>query len=309
MQAGRLRQRSPEGTGLNNKRLSIQIEGAVQGVGFRPFVYRLAIELALAGWVTNTARGVLIDVEGGAHRLRRFQRRLRAERPAHALVQRLTTAWREPVGYHDFVIRASDEAGEKSVVVLPELATCPECLTETLDPADRRYRYPFTNCTACGPRFSIIEALPYDRQHTTMRGFMLCPACAREYHDPLDRRFHAQPNACPACGPQLSFWAADEAGVLGERAAGYDALRRAAAALRQGKIAAVKGLGGYHLMVDASDAAAVARLRERKRRPRKPLAIMVASLADVRALCILPEDMAKLLTSPQAPIVLLSTLR
>ena len=190
-------------------RLRVEIHGAVQGVGFRPFVYRLATELGLPGWVINDTQGVFIEVEGPAPAVRRFSERLPAEVPPRAIVQTITSAWLEPAGFTRFEIRHSDSSGAKTVLVLPDIATCPDCLAELLDPADRRYHYPFTNCTNCGPRFTIIEALPYDRPNTTMRRFTLCPDCQTEYENPLDRRFHAQPNACPVCGPRLSFMNAE----------------------------------------------------------------------------------------------------
>jgi hydrogenase maturation protein HypF len=189
-----------------NARLAVEIHGAVQGVGFRPFVYRLATELALAGWVINDTQGVFIEVEGQRAVLEDFLARLPAERPPRALIQSLDACWLEPAGYTQFEIRHSTNHGSKTVLVLPDIATCSECMAEVLDPANRRYRYPFTNCTNCGPRFTIIEALPYDRPNTTMRRFTLCPACSGEYQNPLDRRFHAQPNACPVCGPSLALY-------------------------------------------------------------------------------------------------------
>ena len=291
-------------------RLSVEIHGAVQGVGFRPFVYRLATELGLAGWVLNDTAGVFIEVEGDELTLAEFLRRLPAEPPPRALIQSLDAAWLAPAGYQRFEIRHSDGQGSKTVLVLPDIATCPDCLREVLDPADRRHGYPFTNCTNCGPRFSIIQALPYDRPNTTMQRFVMCPACQAEYDSPLDRRFHAQPNACPVCGPQVAVWdAQDQAGAdvssVTSLAKGGAALRLAAAALCQGQIVAVKGLGGFHLMVDAGSAEAVARLRRRKQRYEKPLALMVRDLAAARRLVAVDEQAAALLASAEAPIVLL----
>ena len=187
------------------RRLAITIHGAVQGVGFRPFIYRLATELALTGWVINDSRGVQVEVEGDSIRLAAFLDRIVDQAPPHARILDVATAWLPLVSYANFEIRHSDSQGAKTVLVLPDLATCPDCLADVLDPANRRHRYPFTNCTNCGPRFSIVEALPYDRPNTTMRGFTLCPACRHEYENPRDRRFHAQPNACPVCGPQLTL--------------------------------------------------------------------------------------------------------
>ena len=282
------------------QRLRVVIRGAVQGVGFRPFVYRLAGELGLAGWVCNSAQGVFIEAEGRTGELEQFLLRLDRERPPHAFIQSLESSYLEQAGYGRFEIRPS-LAGEKTALVLPDIATCPECLREVLDPANRRHLYPFTNCTHCGPRFSIIESLPYDRPGTTMRGFVMCEACRKEYEDPGDRRFHAQPNACPACGPQLELW--DKEGkVLATR---HDALLAAAGAIRAGKIVAVKGLGGFHLMVDATNEEAVRELRRRKGREEKPLALMAPSLESVRKACEVSESEARLLGSPEAPIVLL----
>ena len=190
----------------NLRRLRVEIHGAVQGVGFRPFVYRLATELGLRGWVINDTEGVFIEVEGAESTLARFLDRLPAETPPRANVQSLSSEWLPPAGYERFEIRHSLGSGVKTALILPDVATCADCLGELLDPDDRRYRYPFTNCTNCGPRFSIIEALPYDRPNTTMRRFIMCPACQAEYDSPLDRRFHAQPNACPVCGPRLTLF-------------------------------------------------------------------------------------------------------
>ena len=288
------------------KRLRVEIRGAVQGVGFRPFVYRLATELGLAGWVLNDSRGVDLEVEGRRQTLEIFLGRLSAEAPPRALVQSLEPTWLEPAGFERFAIEHSDASGEKSVFVLPDIATCDDCLAEVLDADDRRHAYPFTNCTNCGPRFTIVRALPYDRPNTTMAGFPLCPDCRREYKDPLDRRFHAQPNACPACGPRIALWdAAGEVLAAGAEALSTDVLETTARALADGEIVAAKGLGGFHLVVDARSAEAVARLRERKRRLEKPLALMVADLAAAGALVDVPGAAAELLTSPEAPIVLL----
>lgn len=283
------------------QRLSVTIRGAVQGVGFRPFVFRLAEELGLTGWVNNSTQGVFLEVEGRRDRLQSFLLRVPREKPARSFIQSLESSWLDPVGFTKFEIRESDAAGAKTALILPDIATCPECLREVFDPADRRHRYPFTNCTHCGPRFSIIESLPYDRPNTTMKRFAMCEACRAECEDPRDRRFHAQPNACPACGPQLELW--DRAGkVLAQQNA---ALEQAAQAIRRGEIAAVKGLGGFHLLVDARNEQAVRRLRELKHREEKPFALMAPSLAVVRALCEVSETEERLLTSPESPIVLL----
>lgn len=300
-------------------RLHIEIAGAVQGVGFRPFVYRLATELALAGWVLNDTQGVLIEVEGSAARLAIFLQRLPNEVPPNARILHWTHTWLAATGATQFEIRLSERSGAPSVLILPDLATCPACQAELFDPNNRRFQYPFTNCTHCGPRFTILEALPYDRPNTTMQGFALCPACLTEYNNPLDRRFHAQPNACPACGPQLAFyslsgsaqqplpsasWPAQVGSwqLNGQAQQAFDA---AVAALRAGAVVAVKGLGGFQLMADARNAATVARLRARKERPFKPLAVMVRDLAQAEALCVVEPAAATLLASNAAPIVLL----
>ncbi len=190
-------------------RVRIALRGAVQGVGFRPFVHRLATELDLTGWVNNSPQGVFIEVESPRPALEDFLRRLETEKPPRSFIQSLEATWLDAVGYKHFEIRASETGGDKTALVLPDIATCPDCLREIFDPANRRFRYPFTNCTNCGPRFSIIEALPYDRANTSMKQFAMCPACQAEYDDPQDRRFHAQPNACPVCGPHLEFWNAN----------------------------------------------------------------------------------------------------
>lgn len=290
-----------QATGDRSLRLRVAIRGAVQGVGFRPFIYRLATELRLVGWISNTAQGVFIEVEGAPQELEAFLKHLEAETPPRSFIQSLEPAFLDPVGYQTFEIRESDPAGEKTALVLPDIATCPACLREILDPNDRRYQYPFTNCTHCGPRFSILTALPYDRSQTTMAGFGMCAACRAEYDDPRDRRFHAQPNACPVCGPHLELW--DRTGKL--LASCHAALLQATDAVRQGAIVAVKGLGGFHLMVDAGNQAAVLRLRSLKNREEKPFALMAPSLEWVRACCevSLPEE--RLLGSPESPIVLL----
>ena len=192
------------------QRLRIVIRGAVQGVGFRPFIYRLASQMNLNGWVNNTPQGVFIEVEGTQEELQNFLLRIESEKPAISFIQSLEPSFLDPVGYVSFEVRKSDISGEKTTLILPDIATCPDCLKDILDPANRRYRYPFTNCTNCGPRFSIIEALPYDRANTSMKHFTMCGKCQAEYDDPSDRRFHAQPNACPECGPHMELW--DNAG-------------------------------------------------------------------------------------------------
>ncbi len=283
----------------NTERLKVTIHGAVQGVGFRPFVYRLATELDLRGWVLNSSQGVFIEVEGERPVLEEFLLRLEREKPPRAIIQSLEFSFLDAVGYPDFVIRHSQEAGEKTVLILPDIATCAECRHEVWDPNDRRYRYPFTNCTHCGPRFTIIRALPYDRPHTSMAHFPLCPDCRREYEDPLDRRFHAQPVACPVCGPRVTLWDGVQSCMDDE------AIREAAQAVREGRILAMKGLGGFLLIVDARSEAAVQRLRERKHREEKPFALLYPSLEMVKEHCFVSPLEERVLTSPESPIVLL----
>jgi hydrogenase maturation protein HypF len=285
-------------------RLKIVVRGAVQGVGFRPFVYRLATELGLNGWVNNSPQGVFLEVEGRRAAAENFLLRLETENPPHSSIHSLESSWLAPARYEGFEIRQSVVDGNKTAVVLPDIATCPECLREVLDPANRRHLYPFTNCTHCGPRFSIIESLPYDRANTSMKSFAMCPECAAEYHDPGDRRFHAQPNACPKCGPRLELW-----DTRGERLIdGREALLAAAVSIRGGKIVAVKGLGGFHLMIAAHNETAMGELRKRKHRQEKPFALMFPSLAMVKRVCEVSPLEERLLCSPEAPIVLLKTI-
>ena len=219
------------------QRLRITIRGAVQGVGFRPFVYRLASEMDLRGWVKNSPQGVFIEAEGPKETLDSFLLRLERERPPLSFIQSLEYSVLEPEGHAGFDIRDSDTTGERVAVILPDIATCPQCREELFDARDRRFRYPFTNCTLCGPRFSIIQALPYDRANTTMSSFVMCADCRREYEDPADRRFHAQPNACGVCGPQLALWDAKGATL----ASGDAALSGAAEAIRAGEVAGAEG--------------------------------------------------------------------
>jgi hydrogenase maturation protein HypF len=283
---------------------AFDIEGIVQGVGFRPFVYRLAIELGLDGAVRNVAGRVEVDLWGPVRALEDFGLRVRTEAPPRARVERVQVAQREvlPVG-PGTGIRIEESVAAASAVRLfpPDIATCDDCLRELFDPADRRFRYPFINCTNCGPRATIIEELPYDRAQTSMRDFPLCPACEREYRDPLDRRFHAEPVACAVCGPRLAWRRPGDATAT---ATGDAALDAALVDLRAGRIVAVKGLGGYHLACLATDEAVVARLRDRKRRWAKPFAVMVRSLAAARRLARISNREAELLVSPARPIVL-----
>ena len=282
-------------------RLRIVVRGMVQGVGFRPFIFRLAEQLKLSGWVNNSSQGVHIEAEGARSVLEEFLHRLEVEKPLHSSIQSLEICWLEAVGHQGFQIRASEDSGAKTALVLPDIATCPECLRDILDPQNRRYRYPFTNCTHCGPRFSIIESLPYDRANTSMKQFTMCPACRREYEDTRDRRFHAQPNACPACGPRLELWSADGEVIHG----GEEALRAAARMIRRGKIVAAKGVGGFHLLTDARNETSVCLLRERKHREEKPFALMFSTITAVKLHCEVDALEEQLLLSPAAPIVLL----
>jgi hydrogenase maturation protein HypF len=256
--------------------------------------------MGLTGWVGNTTQGVCLEVEGAGAHLAGFLLRLEQDKPPRAFIQSLESSWLDPAGYEEFKIRAS-EAGEKTAVVSPDIATCAECRQEIFDPHNRRYRYPFTNCTHCGPRFSIIEALPYDRGNTTMKLFKMCPACVIEYEDPGDRRFHAQPNACPQCGPHLELWDA-----AGKKLASHDeAILSSAAAIRAGRIVALKGLGGFQMLVDARSEEAVRRLRQRKEREEKPFALMFPSFGWIKRHCEVSQLEERLLASPEAPIVLL----
>ncbi|OKH33578.1 carbamoyltransferase HypF [[Phormidium ambiguum] IAM M-71] len=285
----------------NNKyRLRITIRGAVQGVGFRPFIYRLATELQLLGWVNNSAQGVFIEVESSREKLESFLLRIEGEKPARSHIQSLESSWLDLVNYSNFEIRPS-VSGEKTAVILPDIATCPDCLSDIFDSENRRYLYPFTNCTNCGPRYSIIQGLPYDRINTTMQNFVMCEQCKSEYENPLDRRFHAQPNACPKCGPKLELW--DKEGNI--LANNHNALLAAANAIKEGKVVAVKGLGGFHLMVDAANSAMVQELRRRKKRSGKPFAMMYPSVDLVKEDCEVSELEERFLCSAESPIVLL----
>ncbi|HSN90957.1 MAG TPA: carbamoyltransferase HypF [Anaeromyxobacteraceae bacterium] len=288
---------APDGGPAEGRRISLT--GTVQGVGFRPFVYRIAVAESVRGRVWNDAAGVTVEAFGSRPSLDAFEARLRSEAPPAAVVETVSS---EPIPARPaagFEIAHSTGVAERRVVIPPDLATCGECLAEVEDPADRRHRHPFTNCTNCGPRFTIARDVPYDRPATTMAGFRMCPACAREYADPLDRRFHAQPNACPACGPRLWLRRGD-----GTPLAAEDPLRHAATALREGRIAAVKGIGGWHLACDATSAAAVATLRERKRREEKPLAVMARDLGEARRIADLTAEEERLLSGVERPIVL-----
>jgi hydrogenase maturation protein HypF len=283
-------------------RVRARIEGTVQGVGFRPYVYRLADELGVAGHVLNDSRGVVVEAEAPAETVERFLERLQVEAPPLASVERVTAEPVEELGEHGFSIRESPAGGEPRAPVAPDSATCDDCLAELFDPDDRRFRYPFTNCTNCGPRFTIVRDVPYDRPSTTMAGFAMCEACRAEYENPADRRFHAQPNACPECGPRARLAYAGGRRFLDEGA--RDAVEAAARALRDGAIVAVKGIGGFHLACSARHEGAVAELRGRKHREDKPFALMAPNLAAAQGLvCMGPAEEALLLGRAR-PIVL-----
>ena len=271
------------------ERWHIRVAGTVQGVGFRPFVYRTAVDLGLVGLVRNTPKGVSIEVQGKVAKLKSFTDTLRNQLPPLAEIRSLS---HEPMATSDdssFVIETS-AAGTHGLTpsISPDIATCDDCLNELLSKDDRRRQYAFTNCTNCGPRYTIIEGFPYDRPLTSMKHFEMCPACHAEYHDPANRRFHAQPNACAECGPELSMPVSDTLKLI-----------------HDGKIVAIKGLGGYHLACDATNDEAVQTLRERKQRDMKPFAIMVRDLEAARTICAISDEEAKILTSPRRPIVLL----
>jgi hydrogenase maturation protein HypF len=282
------------------QRAIINVRGVVQGVGFRPFVYRLSAAHHLTGWVRNTSGKVEIEVEGDKTAIRQFLMELAAQAPPMAHIEDIQTKFSSPRGYTDFQIQASLARENQYQLVSPDIATCAECREEIFDPSNRRFRYAFTNCTNCGPRFTIIEDIPYDRPNTTMRDFKMCPRCQREYDDPLNRRFHAQPNACPDCGPQLELTDNN-----GKKVKCADVIRKAAELLQNGKILAIRGLGGFQLACDATDSAAVNLLRARKNRPAKPFAVMAATIEDIMLHCRVSRAEAELLSSPQAPIVLL----
>ncbi|WHZ27821.1 MAG: Acylphosphate phosphohydrolase / [NiFe] hydrogenase metallocenter assembly protein HypF [Nitrospira sp.] len=287
-------------SGTLARRLRVEVEGTVQGVGFRPFIYRLASELGLTGWVKNTCTGVVIEVEGAVPVVKTFLERMRTDVPSSASVEAMNTSVVPVLDDTGFSIEQSAESGQHTLTIPPDVATCADCLREMTDPTDRRFRYPFLTCTQCGPRYSLLTAVPYERSNTTMAGFELCVACRAEYATESDRRFHAEPIACPSCGPRLCLW--DEQGR--EISSGEEALRQAEVMLSQGLIVAVKGLGGFQFWVDATSKEAVQRLRDRKRRPEKPFAVIFPSIEAVKNHCLLSSDEEELLGSPRAPIVL-----
>lgn len=283
------------------QRLRLQIKGAVQGVGFRPFIFRLATSLNLNGWINNSVQGVTIEVEGPHSLLTDFPLQIEKEKPPQAFIHSMESSYLDPVGYASFEIKESTQTGKLTTLVLPDIATCNDCRDEVFDPQNRRYLYPFTNCTNCGPRFSIIESLPYDRLNTTMKIFEMCDECLAEYKNPTNRRFHAQPNACPKCGPHLELW--DQKGKFLN--SHHQALIDTIDAIRKGAIVAIKGLGGFHLMADAENREAIQKLRDRKGREEKPFALMYPSIDSVKSDCHISIMEERLLLSPESPIVLL----
>src|SRR5215813_5750771 len=282
------------------ERREIAVQGIVQGVGFRPFVYGLAQKHHLAGFVRNDNAGVMIELEGEPRALDSFVQSLGEAPPPLAKIERIACQAIAPKGESDFAIIESRADDQRQIAIVPDAATCDDCLRELFDPRDRRFRYPFINCTNCGPRFTIVKDVPYDRPLTTMAGFQMCAECEREYHDPANRRFHAQPNACPACGPQLILKTSGQAEAFGD-----EALVLAASLLKRGKILAIKGLGGYHLACSACDNEAVSRLRQRKQREDKPFALMTLDLDAVRRISSIDAAEESLVLSHQRPIVLL----
>ncbi len=283
------------------QRVKIVIRGAVQGVGFRPFVYRLAKELNIKGWIVNSSQGVFIEAEADENVLNDLLFRLVSDKPKNSFIQSFEHSYLDVHGYDIFEIMESHEKGGKTALVLPDISTCPDCLQEIFDPSNRRYLYPFTNCTNCGPRFTIIKDLPYDRAKTTMAEFVMCPDCLAEYTDPSNRRFHAEPTACPVCGPQVELW--DQHGrKLLEK---HDAIHAAAKYILEGKIVALKGIGGYQLICDAGSDEAVRLLRTRKKRSEKPFALMMAGIESIKKECEVSPAEERSLLSVEAPIVLL----
>lgn len=282
------------------KRVRYHIKGLVQGLGFRPFVYRIARRYGLTGWVQNSAQGVFVEVQGSFRSLEQFDHDLHHEKPPFALYHEINRQQAKTLNDASFVIKKSRQGGQQSALILPDIATCDACKKEIFDSENHRYLYPFTNCTHCGPRYSIIEEMPYDRRNTSMHGFAMCSSCRHEYEDPQDRRFHAQPNACPDCGPHMELW--DKQGHI--KARDHEAMLQGAQALREGQIIALKGLGGFQILADALSETTVQSLRRRKQRPRKPFALM-APLSQLAELVYYNETELSLLQSHHAPIVLL----
>lgn len=284
-------------------RYRIQINGVVQGVGFRPFVYNLAKSLNLKGFVSNNTTGVVIEIEGENTLLNKFLNRLKEERPSISQIYKIKIEKLQPKNYQDFIIEKSISNEEITLDILPDIATCKYCLEEMCDPLNRRYLYPFINCTLCGPRFTIIESLPYDRENTVMRKFKMCSKCYKEYKDPKDRRFHAQPIACPKCGPYLELYDKNKKKIA-EREKALDFTIKF---LKENKIIAIKGIGGFHIICNATNEEIINILRKRKKRLKKPFAVMFKDLKQIEKYCYLTLEEKKLLTSPSSPIVLLES--
>jgi hydrogenase maturation protein HypF len=278
----------------------MQITGLVQGVGFRPFVFRLAEDTELKGYVLNDTSGVLIEVEGQKDKLDDFLIRIEKDKPEISKIYGLQHTYLEETGYKDFEIRESEEQGDKRASILPDISVCDECINDITDPKNRRFIYPFTNCTNCGPRFTIMKSLPYDRKNTSMKDFRICPECEREYHHVSDRRFHAQPNACHACGPRISLYDG-EGNLICERS---DALEKVVNLIRKGNIIAIKGIGGYHLACDATNEEAVDRLRKKKFREEKPMAVMFPDLDAIKAETLINELEKRAINSIEKPVVI-----
>ena len=289
---------------MDRRRIKAEVTGIVQGVGFRPFVYQLAGHHDLGGFVRNTSHGALLEVEGESGRVESFLESLQSQAPPLAVITQIHVSPLPLAGHSAFSIKHSKVLPGRNTLISPDVAVCEDCLREMFDPSDRRYRYPFINCTNCGPRYTIIMDVPYDRPYTSMRDFSMCPDCAAEYDNPADRRFHAQPNACPVCGPRVELADADGVPLPAD-----DPIQEAAERLKQGRIVAVKGLGGFHLAVDAYNGEAVARLRQRKRREEKPLAVMAPDVAAIEAFAEVSTGEAAALSSMQRPIVLLTARR
>jgi len=281
-------------------RACVQIKGVVQGVGFRPFVYDLALENDLKGWVLNDEKGVTIEIEGKKERVNKFLSGLSSPPPI-ARIEKTAILYRSPFGYNDFEIKESERGKEKRALISPDIATCKDCLEELFDPHDRRFHYPFINCTNCGPRvYPLLQPFHTIEINTTMSPFIMCPTCRSEYHNPSNRRFHAQPNACPECGPTLQLFTNS-----GKMISTHDPLKETITLLKKGAIIAIKGLGGFHFACDATKEKVVARLRARKYREDKPFALMCRDLAVIESLCIVNDQEKELLGSNERPIVIL----
>lgn len=286
---------------IRMRRVFLTVEGIVQGVGFRPFIYNLASSFSLNGWVNNNSEGVYVDVEGSESSISEFIKKVKSNPPPLARIENIKVEEMPLANYSQFVIKKSEVTEEKITLISPDMATCKDCINDIHDPNNRRYRYPFTNCTNCGPRFTIIKSIPYDRDKTTMKKFKMCDECEHEYKDPTNRRFHAQPNACKSCGPEL--WVTDNSGNLINT---DDPLKFTTEKLKEGYIFAIKGLGGFHLACDATNPRSVELLRTRKHRPYKPLAVMAGNIDAAKKYCTINEKEEELLTGIRKPIVLLN---